>query len=90
MSEAIELQVHLARDEKTSIWYVSESDIPGLRLEARTAPDLMREVENVAADLIHLNKTEIIAAQAGRIDGRDQRSLIFAIRPIIDTALAVA
>lgn len=90
VSGVIELKVHLARDEETGIWYVSGSDVPGLRLEARNAPDLMREIENVAADLIELNKAEIVNAHAARIAERDQRNLAFAVRPIIETALTVA
>jgi hypothetical protein len=61
MGNTIELEVHLARDEGTGRWYIASSDLPGLRLEADTAPDLIREIENVAPDLIELNYDEISA-----------------------------
>ena len=88
MGNTIELEVHLARDEGTGRWYIASSDLPGLRLEADTAPDLIREIENVAPDLIELNYDEIIGVRP--IGAPAAIRPAFAIRPVIDTALAVA
>jgi hypothetical protein len=90
VNNSVELQVRLARDEETGLWYVSDSELPGLRLEAATAADLIREIENVAPDLIELNQDEIAAAHPGDADWSGGAKVAFAIRPILDTALAIA
>ncbi|HEX8401916.1 MAG TPA: DUF1902 domain-containing protein [Allosphingosinicella sp.] len=89
MSSRVELEVHIARDEETRCWYVARSDLPGLRLEADSASDLIREIENVAPDLIQLNHDEIVGAHT-HDTARPGDARTFAIRAIIDTPLAVA
>jgi hypothetical protein len=43
VAKPIELKVHLAQDGETCLWYVAQSDVPGLRLEAETVHELMRK-----------------------------------------------
>ncbi len=86
----IELTVHLARDRKTAIWYVAASEVPGLRLEAESVHELIRQVEEVAPELVDLNFDEI-ASLRGMARGEEsaERPQV-TIRPIIDTPLAIA
>ena len=84
MTATIELKVHLARDEATGRWYIAESELPGLRLEADTVHDLIRQIEEVAPELIELNFEEISA----RFSGGERVPV--SIRPLIDTPLAIA
>jgi hypothetical protein len=73
MGDKFELNVHLACDEETGRWYIAQSDIPGLRLEADDAFKLMDRIKEAAPELIELNLGEILeeclrrnqAAQAG-------------------------
>lgn len=60
MREFFELKVHLAHDEETDRWYVAESDIPGLWLEADSPTDLMERIQIAAPELIELNVEEIV------------------------------
>jgi len=66
MSDAIQLQVHLAFDSDAKVWYVSKSDIPGLSLEADTPGALVQRVEASAPELIELNLQEIIDAHMAK------------------------
>jgi len=66
MPKAIELKVHLAQDGATRLWYVARSDVPGLRLEADSVHELIRKVEDVAPELVDLNRAEIAARQVRR------------------------
>lgn len=65
MSRALNLNVHLARDAETGRWYIAESDIPGLWLEAPTASALMDRVALAAPEMIELNRQEILARFGG-------------------------
>lgn len=71
----VELQVHLAQDPETRLWYVASSDVPGLRLEAESVHELIRKVEDIAPELVDLNREEIAAAHNPRLAGPpEQRS----------------
>ena len=59
MPETFELKVHLACDEETGRWYVAESEIPGLWLEADDPMALMSRIQEAAPELIELNQEEI-------------------------------
>ena len=61
MTTPLDLKVHLARDAETGRWYIAESDIPGLWLEAPTASALMDRVALAAPEMIELNLQEILA-----------------------------
>ena len=80
----IELKVHLAYDEEAQRWYVAQSDVPGLRLEAATAPALVERLAEAAAELIELNREEILKTQVRR--GRPP----VAVTPIFDSPLQLA
>ena len=88
--KAIELEVHLAQDAETRLWYVAESEVPGLRLEAESVHELIRKVEDVAPELVDLNREEIAARHDRRLAGRVANRPPVTIRPLIDTPLAIA
>jgi hypothetical protein len=85
----IELQVHLAKDEESGIWYIAQSDIPGLRLEAESSQALIQKVQDVAPEMIELNVREILSAKAPKPKAWDEKPAL-KIRPVFDSPLAVA
>jgi hypothetical protein len=85
----IELKVHFAQDDETGVWYIADSDIPGLRVEADSADALMRKVTEVAPDLIELNVEEILAAQGAEGQYGAERPKLN-IRPVFDSPMPVA
>ena len=86
----IELSVHLARDAETGLWYVAQSQVPGLRLEAQSVHELIRMVADVAPELVDLNREEIAASHDPRLAGPEAARPPVTIRPVIDTPLAIA
>jgi hypothetical protein len=95
MSESYELKVHLACDEETGRWYVAESDIPGLWLEADDPIALMGRIQTAAPELIDLNEDEILAAcrarpSAAKPRARHAKPLRPSIMPVFDNPLALA
>lgn len=84
MVKPLELQVHVARDEETGRWYVAESDIPGLRLEAESASRLIERVTLCASEMIELNKAELFAAGSLGANGN------VTVRPVFDSPLELA
>jgi hypothetical protein len=88
--KAVELEVHLAQDSETRLWYVASSDVPGLRLEAESVHELIRMVEDIAPELVDLNRKEIAAAHDSRLAGPPAERPPVAIRPVIDTPFAIA
>lgn len=57
-AEAV-MHVHIAEDGESGRWYIVESDIPGLRLEADDAVSLIRRIEMAAPELAEANAAEI-------------------------------
>jgi uncharacterized protein DUF1902 len=90
MAESVELVVHLAQDAETRLWYVAESEVPGLRLEAASVHELIRKVEDVAPELVELNREEIAGLHDKRLAGPVENRPPVAIRPVIDTPFAIA
>jgi hypothetical protein len=88
--KAIELEVHLAQDAETRLWYIASSDVPGLRLEAESVHELIRKVEDAAPELVELNRAEIAGRHDERLAGPEKDRPPVAIRPLIDTPLAIA
>jgi hypothetical protein len=88
--KAVELEVHLAQDAETRLWYVASSDVPGLRLEAESVHELIRKVEDIAPELVELNREEIAARHDRRLAGPPADRPPVAIRPVIDTPFAIA
>ena len=80
----IEFKVHLAYDDEADVWYVAESDIPGLSLEADNPQRLIERIEECACELIELNAEEV----AQRFTSRSKQSM--AVRPIFDSPLQLA
>lgn len=79
----IELKVHLAFDKEANVWYIAESDIPGLRLEADDPMELVKRIGESAAELIELNEGEVLRKQAKK----DRPSVRFT--PVFDNSLPV-
>lgn len=94
MRETFELKVHLACDEQTGRWYVAESDIPGLWLEADNPVALIERIQTAAPELIELNIEEILAArgetETSASTPRDRQSFRPSLRPVFDSPLALA
>jgi len=82
MPNRIELDVHLARDPETGRWYVAESDIPGLWLEADDPIALIERISVAAPELIELN--------APGASVTDRASARHRIRPVFDSPLELA
>jgi hypothetical protein len=90
VADVIELKVHLAQDDETRLWYVAQSDVPGLRLEADSVHDLIRKVEEAAPELVDLNRAEIAATHGEALNGPEDGRPPVTILPLIDTPLAIA
>jgi len=94
MRETFELKVHIACDEETGRWYVTESDIPGLWLEADDAVALIARVQEAAPELIELNLDEIIEAclekAATEPKPCDRQTFRPSLRPVFDSPLMLA
>jgi hypothetical protein len=83
----IELKIHIAHDTDTGVWYVAESDIPGLCLEAENPQALIARIEACALEMIELNASEILAKHDGKRRTMTQR---VALRPVFDSPLVLA
>lgn len=53
------MRVHIAEDEESGRWFITESDVPGLRLEGPDAASLIRRIELAAPELAEANAEEI-------------------------------
>lgn len=84
MREDIELKVHLAFDDEAKVWYIAESDIPGLRLESEDPMDLVRRISECAAELVELNEDEVLREHAKK----NRKAVRFT--PVFDNSLPVA
>ena len=45
-------------DADASVWYVAETNVPGLCTEAETADDLFRKLDTMVPELLALNGAE--------------------------------
>lgn len=93
MPTPIELKVHVARDEETGRWFVAASDIPGMRVEADTADELIRAVNDVAEALIELNIEEIlrnVQARSRAAAPPQEAKRPLRVYPVFDSPMAVA
>lgn len=94
METAIELRVHIAQDTESGRWYIAESDIPGLRLEADDALALIERVREAAPEMIELNVAEILAKHSIDVDdaptAADFAKIRHGITPVFDSPLDLA
>lgn len=94
--EIYELKVHLARDDETGRWYVANSDIPGLRLEADNPMDLIARIQDAAPELLELNGDEVLEACRARNPQPKKKAAVQAekrapsILPIFDSPMQLA
>ena len=82
--QPVELEVHIACDGETGRWYVSESQVPGLNLDAVDAPRLIRKIMVAAPELLELNADEV-----QKLYGVKPRVAVRLI-PVFDSPLAIA
>lgn len=50
MSDVV--HVHVAFDDEARVWYVTHSDVHGLRVEAKKIEEMIERVENALRDLL--------------------------------------
>lgn len=79
---AVELKVHLAFDEEANVWYVAQSDIPGLHLEADGPDELVRRIEECAPEMIELNHAEIVRTYRPKQE-------VIRVKPIFDSPFKI-
>jgi len=79
----IELNVHIAFDEEAGVWYVADTDVPGLSLEAENADQLIARIYECAPRLIELNYEELSRRHA------PARRQAMAVTPVFDTPLLI-
>jgi hypothetical protein len=53
------IKVTVRHDEESGVWYVVDSNVPGLNAEADSSDDLRREVLALIPSLIEANATPI-------------------------------
>ena len=49
------LRVYLKKDKEAGVWYVEESDVPGLNLENEDVDALVEELKTVVPELLEAN-----------------------------------
>ena len=81
---AVDMRVHIAEDDETGRWYIVQSDVPGLRLEADDAVSLIRRIELAAPELAEANASEIERLH-GIVPGSSVR-----IVPVFDSPIQIA
>lgn len=85
--EKVVLTIHLAHDEEADVWYVAESDIPGLFLEAPTPQELISRLKDAAPEMVQLNQAEILAKQH---DKKRKTPPQVSLRPVFDSPVDLA
>lgn len=93
MRATFELKVHLACDDETGRWYVAESDIPGLWLEADTPGELMAKIQEAAPEILELNKDEVLRnclKKAVKKHSAKADCARASIMPVFDSPLSLA
>ncbi len=51
----LELKIHATWDDEANVWYVQDSDVPGLATEAATLEALLQKLKVMIPELIELN-----------------------------------
>ena len=46
----------LSRDDEAGVWYVSDTNVPGLATEADTLPQLLAKLRHLVPELLQLNR----------------------------------
>ena len=46
----------LSRDDEADVWYVSDTNVPGLATEADTLPQLVAKLRHLVPELLQLNR----------------------------------
>ena len=60
-------RVYVRLDEKSQVWYVDKSDVPGLHVEADSQDELLKEVLALLPELIVAN---CLALDGGDLDAQ--------------------
>lgn len=82
-----ELIVHIKQDEDSGRWFISETDVPGLWLEAPTAAELVERIRQAAPELIALNAAD---AAPSRASTNAKTTYHPKVRPVFDSPLDFA
>ena len=53
--ETREYKIYCARDKEAGVWYVVESDVPGLSIEAPTQKAMIARIRVIVPELLQLN-----------------------------------
>ena len=51
----MQFTITVSHDEKEGVWFVQESDVPGLNAEAPTLDELVEVITDLAPDLVAAN-----------------------------------
>ena len=81
--EDVRRRLH-AVDAEARRWYVAQSDVSGLRLEAADPATLLRRIEETAPELVELNADEV-ARRFGMKAGDSVR-----LTPVFDSPIELA
>jgi len=46
----------LSRDDEAGVWYVSDTNVPGLATEADTLPQLLAKLRHLVPELLQFNR----------------------------------
>ena len=55
----MQFRVTFAYDAGAKVWYVEDSDVPGLHVEAATPNEMLAELRDILPELIRLNSSLI-------------------------------
>ena len=70
-----ELHVRCEWDPEAGVWYVAESDVPGLSVEAASFEQMQEKVLAAALELVELNMPELL--RGGRPQDDVPLSLVY-------------
>ena len=70
----------ISRDDEAGVWYVSDTDVPGLAAEAALEPDLLLKIHELVPELYELNRHLLDQSQSQTMLLRVTSSRLEAIR----------
>jgi hypothetical protein len=61
------VEVHIAYDDTARVWFVQESDMPGLSAEAPTVEALIKRLPGLITDLVECGSVHPVCVNPGRL-----------------------
>ena len=55
--------INASWDDVASVWYVKESNVPGLATEADSIPELLEKIKVMVPELMELNGGEVLGRE---------------------------